>query len=99
YAKPSPLPERFAMLGVPTLWPVTPAEYLSWKDIGDLTRLVESYLDIGASSVGGGTGGGMGGSLSDLEELVDAYGASGHEANVRKVVLNRLDPRLRSKTA
>jgi putative aminopeptidase len=97
YAKPSSLPERFAMLGIPTLWPVTPGEYVSSSDVGKLERLVESYLDIPAPSggIGGGTGGGH--ELSDLEALVEAYGASGHEENVRKVVLNRLDPRAQKK--
>jgi putative aminopeptidase FrvX len=32
--------------------------------------------------------------ISDIKALVEAYGASGHEENVRKVVLHRLDPRL-----
>ena len=94
YAKPSSFPERFAMLGVPTLWPATPGEYVSWNDAGNLTRLFEAYLDIREPSggLGGGTGGGH--TISDLEELVEAYGASGHEEDVRKVVLNRLDPRV-----
>jgi len=92
YAKPSSFPERFAMLGVPTLWPATPGEYVSWNDAGNLARLFEAYLDIREPSggLGGGTGGGH--TISDLEALVEAYGASGHEEGVRKVVLNRLDP-------
>src|SRR5579859_345180 len=97
YAKPSSLPERFAMLGVPTLWPVTPGEYLSWNDTGNLAKLVESYLGIAGTSNGIGAGSGGGHGLSDLEALVQAYGASGHEENVRKVVLNRLNQRLKSK--
>src|ERR1700730_11231136 len=36
YAKANAFPERFAMLGITTLWPVTPAEYLSWSDAGNL---------------------------------------------------------------
>src|SRR5712692_5845817 len=97
YAKPSSLPERFAMLGIPTLWPVTPGEYVSSSDVGKLERLVESYLDIPVPSGGIGAGSGGGHELSDLEALVEAYGASGHEENVRKVVLNRLDPRAQKK--
>ena len=37
---------------------------------------------------------GGGHTLSTLEAVIDSYGASGHEEAVRKVVLNRLDPRL-----
>jgi putative aminopeptidase FrvX len=97
YAKPSLLPERFAMLGVPTLWPVTPAEHASWNDAGNLVRLLEVYLAIPAPLSGSGGGSGGGHALSDLEALVKAYGASGHEEGVRKVVLNRLDPRAQEK--
>jgi putative aminopeptidase FrvX len=97
YVKPSLFPERFAMLGVPTLWPVTPAEYASSNDVGNLERLIEAYLEIPEPSGGGGSAGGVGHELSDLEALVEAYGASGHEENVRKVVLNRLSPRAQKK--
>jgi len=93
-AKPNSLPERFAMLGIPTLWPATAGEYASWSDAGNLTSLIDAYLDIPQPSggIGGGSGGGH--ELSLLEALVESYGASGHEENVRKVVLNRLDSRL-----
>lgn len=97
YAKPSLFPERFAMLGVPTLWPATPAEYVSWNDTGNLARLLEVYLAIPEPSGGLGGGSGGGHELSDLGALVEAYGASGHEKDVRKVVLNRLDPRAQKK--
>ena len=94
YAKANALPERFAQLAIPTLWPVTPGESISWVDRGNLERLLEAYLQISRprSGLGGGEGGGH--EQSNLEALVQVYGASGHEENVRKVVLNRLDPRL-----
>ena len=38
------LPARFAELGVPTLFPVTPAETFSRADLRKLTRLIEIYL-------------------------------------------------------
>jgi putative aminopeptidase len=42
---PSPaLPHRLAVLGVPTLLPVTPAETFSRGDLRELTRLLEAYL-------------------------------------------------------
>ncbi|HEX8882438.1 MAG TPA: M20/M25/M40 family metallo-hydrolase [Candidatus Acidoferrum sp.] len=94
YAKPNEFPERFAQLGIPTLWPVTPAESISLNDRGNLERLLEAYLQISRSAAGLGGGEGGGHEQSDIEALVKAYGASGHEENVRKVVLNRLDPRL-----
>src|SRR6266576_955648 len=95
YAKPNAFPERFAQFGIPTLWPVTPGESISSGDSGNLERLLEAYLQVPKSTTGGLRGGSGGGTtISDLKALVDAYGASGHEENVRKVVLNRLDPRL-----
>jgi len=97
YTKGQELPARFAELGVPTLWPVTPAEYASWQDAGQVQRLLEGYVGVQkpSSGMGGGTGGGP--AQSVLQSLVVAYGASRHEEAVRQVVLNRLDPRLRSK--
>ena len=94
YAKSATLPENFVELGVPELWPVTPAEYVSMHDSGRLEMLLEAYLEIPKSTggMGGGTSGGH--TLSTLEAVIDSYGASGHEEAVRKVVLNRLDPRL-----
>ena len=97
YTKGTELPVRFAELGVPTLWPVTPAEYASWQDADQVQKLLEAYLEVQrpTSGLGGGMGGGS--SQSVLQALVVAYGASRHEEAVRQVVLNRLDPRLRSK--
>ena len=94
YAKSATLPDNFVELGVPELWPVTPAEYVSAHDSGRLEMLLDAYLEIPKPT--GGVGGGMGGghTLSTLEAVIDSYGASGHEEAVRKVVLNRLDPRL-----
>jgi len=96
YAKPNAFPDRFVQLGIPTLWPVTSGEVISLNDRGNLERLLEAYLQIpkptSAHRVGGGTGGGS--EISAFQALVEAYGASGHEENVRRVVLNRLDPRL-----
>ena len=94
YAKPNSFPEPFLMLGIATLWPATAGEYVSWSDAGNLTSLIEAYLDIPGPSGGLGGGSGGGHELTLLEALVDSYGASGHEENVRKVVLNRLDPRI-----
>ena len=95
YAKPNVLPERFAQLGIPTFQAVTPGEFISWNDRGNLERLLEAYLQIPKARTGRGEGGSGGGAeISAFQALVEAYGASGHEQNVRKVVLNRLDARL-----
>jgi putative aminopeptidase FrvX len=96
YAKPNEFPERFAQLGIPTLWPSTPGESISSGDRGNLERLLEAYLQVPKSTTTEVLRGSSGGATetSDLKALVEAYGASGHEENIRKVVLNRLDPRL-----
>ena len=97
YTKSAELPGRFVELGVPTLWPVTPAEYASRSDADQVQRLLEAYLEVRQSSDGVGGAIGGSGSQSVLQALVVAYGASRHEEAVRQVVLNRLDPRLRGK--
>jgi putative aminopeptidase FrvX len=97
YTKSAELPGRFVELGVPTLWPVTPAEYASWQDAGQMQRLLETYLGVQPPPRGVKGGILAGTSQSLLHALVVAYGASRHEEAVRRVVLNLLDPRLRSK--
>ncbi|HWY07280.1 MAG TPA: M20/M25/M40 family metallo-hydrolase [Candidatus Acidoferrales bacterium] len=99
YTKGAELPGRFVELGVPTLWPVTPAEYASKEDAGQVEKLLEAYLEVQRPM--GRVGGEFDArrSQSVLQALVVAYGASRHEEAVRQVVLNRLDPRLRSKVA
>jgi putative aminopeptidase FrvX len=87
YAKTSAFPERFAQLSVPTRWPVTPAEFVAYRDIGNLEELLEAYLQIPKPT--SGFGGGHGGGVSDspaLKVLVEAYGPSGHEEQVREQV-------------
>ena len=97
YTKGAEIPGRFAELGVPTLWPVTLAEFASWEDVGQLHRLLEAFLEVQQQPKG--VKGGIVGAAkqSVLQALVEAYGASRHEEAVRQVVLNRLDPRLRNK--
>jgi len=87
YAKTSAFPERFAQLGVPTRWPVTPVEFVAYRDLGNLLELLEAYLQIPKPT--GGFGGGIGAGVSDtplLKALVEAYGPSGHEEQVREQV-------------
>jgi putative aminopeptidase FrvX len=88
YAKPNALPLRFAQLGVATLWPATPVETLSLKDLGNLEQLLEAYLNFSEPLIPVVPGGVAGCEKAEqvLPELIEAYGASGHESAVREQV-------------
>ena len=94
YAKASELPEEFVQLGVETLWPGTPAETASARDLARLERLLEGYLGVSTPDreriMGGVPGCRMEtpcpSALPPLPSLVQAYGASGHEGAVRDEV-------------
>jgi len=89
YGKPMAMPERFAQLGVATLFPATPAETISISDMGSLTDLLYRYVSggRGATGAGGGSGSGCGDCGPPLlRALVETYGASGHEVAVRKQI-------------
>ena len=89
YVKPSAFPQRFAHLGVATLFPVTPAETVNILDVGSITELLYRYVSGGMAARGlaGGSGwGGGDGGPPLLPALVETYGASGHEAAVRKKI-------------
>jgi putative aminopeptidase FrvX len=88
YAKPSEFPARFAQLGVATLWPVTPTETLSLKDLGSLEQLLEAYLKFSEQLLPVLSGGVAGCEKSEqpLPILIEEYGASGHESAVREEV-------------
>jgi putative aminopeptidase FrvX len=88
YAKTSALPERFTQLGIPVRWPVTPAEFVAYKDLRNLGDLLEAYLQIPTTpnGVGSASGIGGGGHTFPLKNLVEAYGASGYEEKVREQV-------------
>jgi putative aminopeptidase FrvX len=87
YAKATPLPARFAHLGVASLYPVTPAETISTADVGALESLLYGYIagkDV--PHFEDGVAGSQGNTISDLRELTETYGASGHEEAVRDEV-------------
>jgi putative aminopeptidase len=89
YAAPTPLPKKFAQIGVASLYSTTPAESLSMHDIGGITSALYQY--VAGSSFRAGKGGGYGSDCSDcgrglLQTLTDTYGASGHEGAVRDAV-------------
>jgi putative aminopeptidase len=101
YAKGSALPEKFAELGVPTLWPITPAEYATKSDTSQVRSLLEAYLEIPKPSGGepGGSGSFFGPGVTVLESLSKSYGASGHEAAVREEVKKLLPEWAQKKVA
>jgi len=94
YAKATPLPSRFAHLGVASLYPVTPADTLSNADVGALESVLYQYLartDVPLAETGG-TSGGFRASVHPgaLQVLTETYGASGHEDAVREQVMKLL---------
>lgn len=87
YTTPTPLPHRFAQLGIETRWPTTPAETISLADLGSLVTLLETFLRIPKPEGGGfGISQGEGGRDTTLADLAETYGASGHENAVRERV-------------
>ena len=92
YSKSSALPERFAQLGIPTLFNRTPAETINAFDAERLAQLLYRYVVGAAPRVGGaGEGGSMARTGPELlAELTETYGASGHEVLVRMAVQRHL---------
>src|ERR1700757_3842510 len=97
YAKGAVLPERLVELGVPLLWPVTPAETVGWADTGRLQRLLEAYLEIPKRTIRGGIAGDRAERISLIKEITEAYGVSGHEGAVREEVKKLLPEWARNK--
>jgi putative aminopeptidase FrvX len=88
YTKGATLPEQFVQLGVPTVLPVTPAETVLWSDTDKLEAILEPYLEMpkSAASHGEQKGAAATNGGSAIQQLTEAYGASGHEAAVRDEV-------------
>jgi putative aminopeptidase FrvX len=93
YAKSTPWPSRFVQLGVPSLYPATPAETISTADAVALEWILYQYLARPEPEVPRGESGGGGGSFfranvqpSTLQVLTETYSASGHEDAVREQV-------------
>jgi putative aminopeptidase FrvX len=90
-----PLPERTAQLGIANVWPVTPAESLARTDLKTLADLLEAYAS-GSVSKREHTGSesfersGRQTVRSTISSLIETYGASGHEAAVRKEITRLL---------
>ena len=90
YAKSATLPENFVELGVPELWAVTPAEYSVAERCGTIATIAKRDLDVESSPIAAGVGGRRAASISALEAVIEAYGASGHEAATCETVKKRL---------
>ncbi|HVM74247.1 MAG TPA: M20/M25/M40 family metallo-hydrolase [Candidatus Saccharimonadales bacterium] len=90
YVKGAAIPKQFVEVGLPLLWPLTPAEIATMEAAHGAEHLLAAYLGIAGQSgwLPGGSGGGIG--QFDIKALTEAYGASGHEGAVRKVVLDSL---------
>jgi putative aminopeptidase FrvX len=87
FGRAAALPERFAQLGVPLRWPVTPAETAQFEDAARLRRILETYLEVPKSAARESQGGSdVGDHHSVIQQLTEAYGASGHEGAVREKV-------------
>lgn len=92
YLAPPAYPAKWAHLGIAAAWPDTPAESISSADLQALLAFLGKYagelqpeataeerapVETRASG-------------SDLQNLVDLYGVSGHESAVRKFIQSRL---------
>lgn len=96
YAKATSWPEQFVQLGVPTLFPVTPAETISDFDSEKLEDVLYGYAtatpkteDHGQTRTSG-TGRHNRNPESVIGKLIDSYGPSGYEEEVRNTVKSLL---------
>lgn len=96
--QPSHFPQRFVHLGVPILWPVTPAEIIASDDLTQLHVLLAKYTGSTLSPEGVLPGSLGATSDHDLLTLVETYAPSGHEAIMRKTVTNLLPTWIRART-
>jgi putative aminopeptidase len=79
-------PKRTVEIGIPALWAETPAETVSRQDAKQLLKLLAAYVDSDAADDLKPPDAARTNLLGDIEKLVTAYGASGHEAAVREKV-------------
>ncbi len=100
-----PLPERFAHVSIATRWPSTPGEIIDADDLVALTRLLEVYAQGSAETQPLDNASAplsrpalppapkVAPTPTELvSKLVEAYGVSTHEADVRALVLRLLPP-------
>jgi putative aminopeptidase len=79
-------PKRTVEIGVPTLWAETPAETVNRKDAANLFGLLANYAGVNSNEEIKPEYSTYESFPGTIEDLVMAYGASGHEASVREKV-------------
>jgi putative aminopeptidase len=79
-------PKRTVEIGMPTLWAETPAETVNRKDAANLFGLLANYAGVNSNEEIKPEYSTYESFPGTIEELVMAYGASGHEAVVREKV-------------
>lgn len=96
------LPERTVHLAIATAWPSTPAEFIDAHDLAALTELLETYVQGSAAKIAIPPGKTLAepsapkkpatapSNQAILKDLVETYGASSHEGNVREAVKSLL---------
>ena len=103
------LPPRFAHLSIPIAWPVTPAEVIASADLENLVALLEVYAQgsVRPPQPSGYTNWmrappvrpyGAPPVTEILKDLVETYGASGHEGPVREAITRLLPPWAKAET-
>ena len=96
-------PPKWAHIGIATAWPDTPAELIDSSDLSHLTNLLDLYFEGPRAASPGGTAGSVFGPIFDggnrplpitvlLQNLVQVYGVSNHEAKVRELIRGLLPP-------
>jgi putative aminopeptidase FrvX len=96
------LPDRTVHLAIATAWPSTPAEYIDGHDLASLTELLETYVQGSAAKISVPSATTLvepsapkkpttaPSDQTILKDLVETYGASGHEGSVRQAVASLL---------
>jgi len=79
-------PKRTVEIGMPTLWAETPAETVNRKDAANLFGLLANYAGVNSNEEIKPEYSTYQSFPGTIEDLVMAYGASGHEAVVREKV-------------
>src|SRR6266436_3915125 len=91
-------PKRTVEIGMPTLWAETPAETVNRKDAANLFELLADYAGVQGNEEIKPEYSGHENVPGAIEQLVTAYGASGHEAAVREKVKELLPEWARKQT-
>ena len=98
YVRGAEYPKRTVEIGMPTLWAETPAETVNRKDAANLFGLLANYAGVDSNQEIKPQYSTYENFPGTIEELVMAYGASGHEAAVREKVKELLPGWARKQT-